>query len=270
MLGHFGLIPPKDAFPRAKAAALSALNIDDTVAGVHVSLGLVRLMYDWDWDDAEAEIQAALRLAPNDVGAHFAYGEWLTAMGRMQEAVRELERALDLDPLSSPISANLAAAYWSVGQYDRSLEQSRKTVELDPSLGAAHSLLAAQLARCGRHDEAIEAANKSGIDYPERRESTLGLVYAIAGRNNEARQVAEELEQQPLLRRVTSALAYIYGALGDLDQAFRLLDEAYETRVSNLIFIRNSPELRNLHYDPRYADLIRRIGFPEQQLQVTR
>jgi serine/threonine protein kinase/Flp pilus assembly protein TadD len=262
MLGHFGTLASADAFPKAKAAALRALEIDDTFASAHFSLAVVHLLYDWDWPGAETEIQRGLRLAPGDAGGHFAYGEWLTAMGRFEEAVMELERAFDLDPLSSPISANLASAYSFVRQYDRALEQIRKTVELDPSFIAAQGLLAILLSRAGYFDDAVAEAQKylflPGSDL--RCKSFLGTVYATAGRAEEAMRIAEELENQPQLRKLTSGLPHIYGALGDHDRALKWLEEAYEARVSNLIFICRAPELESLHGDPRFEELLRRIG----------
>jgi serine/threonine protein kinase/Flp pilus assembly protein TadD len=264
MLGHFGTLAPADAFPKAKAAALRALEIDETFAGVHFSLGVVRLLYDWDWSGAETEIQRGLQLAPNDAAGHFAYGEWLTAMGRFEEAIVELERALDLDPLSSPISANLASAYSFVSQYDRALEQIRKTVELDPSFFAAQALLALLLSRAGYFEDAVAEAQKclSLPGYELRGKGTLGVVYAIGGRTEEAMKIAGELENQPQLRKLTSGLPHIYGALGNRDQALKWLEEAYEARVSNLVFVCQAPELKSLHGDPRFEELLRRIGLP--------
>jgi len=264
MLGHFGNLAPADAFPKAKAAALRALEIDETFASVHFSLGVVRLLYDWDWSGAETEIQRGLQLAPNDAGGHFAYGEWLTAMGRFEEAVVELERALDLDPLSSPIGANLASAYCFVHQYDRGLAQIRKTVELDPSFIAAQSLLALLLSRAGYFEGAIAEVQKflslPGSDL--RGKTTLGLVYAITGRTEEARRIAGELENQPQLCRLTSGLPNIYGALGDQERTLQWLEEAYQARVSNLVFVCRAPELKTLHGNPRFQELVRRIGLP--------
>jgi eukaryotic-like serine/threonine-protein kinase len=264
MLGFFGALAPAEAFPNAKTAALRALEIDETFAGVHFSLGVVHLLYDWDFSGAETEIQRGLQLAPNDAGGHFAYGEWLTAMGRSEEAIVELERALDLDPLSSPISANLASAYSFVRQYDRALEQIRKTVELDPSFIAAQALLAVLLSRAGYFDDAVAEAQKcfSLPGYELRAKTTLGMVYAIAGRTEEARSIAGEIENQPLLSKLTSGLPHIYAALGDRDQAMKWLEEAYHARVSNLVFICRAPELESLHGDPRFEGLLRRIGLP--------
>ena len=264
MLGHFGLLAPADAFPVAKAAGLRALEIDETLAGVHFSLGIVRLLYDWDWPGSLADIQKGLSLAPNDAAGHFAYGEWLTVMGRLEEAVAEMEHAHDLDPLSSPISANLAAGYSFVRKHDRALDQIRKTVELDPQFYASQALFAVLLARAGRYDEAFVEAHKCILlpGFELRGQTTLGVVCALAGREQEARKAAAEIESQPPADRLASGLAAIYSVLGDRDLAFKFLEESFKVRFSNLVFIRHAPELRNLRGDPRFISLLRRIGLP--------
>jgi Flp pilus assembly protein TadD len=171
---------------------------------------------------------------------------------------------LDLDPLSSPIGANLASAYCFVHQYDRGLAQIRKTVELDPSFIAAQSLLALLLSRAGYFEGAIAEVKKflslPGSDL--RGKTTLGLVYAITGRTEEARRIAGELENQPQLCRLTSGLPNIYGALGDQERTLQWLEEAYQARVSNLVFVCRAPELKTLHGNPRFQELVRRIGLP--------
>jgi tetratricopeptide (TPR) repeat protein len=146
------------------------------------------------------EIQKGLELAPNDSAGHFVYGEWMTAMGRFEEAIVELEQALDLDPLSSPINANLSA-YCFVRQYDRALEQIRKTVELDPSFFAAEALLSWLLSRARYFEDAIAEAQKclSLPGYELRGKGTLGIACAIAGRTEEARSIARELTCDLLL-----------------------------------------------------------------------
>jgi serine/threonine protein kinase/tetratricopeptide (TPR) repeat protein len=272
MLGYFGVLAAADAFPKARAAALKAAQIDETDAGAHVLLGLVRLFYDWDWQGAEAEIQRGLSLAPNDAAGYFAHGAWLLAMGRCEEAILELERALELDPLSSPISAFLAGAYESARQYERALDQCRKTLELDPSFIAAQALLARLLACAGYHDEAVTEAQKCfllpGADLRSR--STLGLVYAIIGREDEARKIAGELEILQKPGNLASALPYIYGALADREKAIHWLEDSYKARVSSLVFITHAPEFESLHGDPRFEDLLRRIGLPEPQHELSK
>jgi tetratricopeptide (TPR) repeat protein len=269
MLGFFGVLAPADAFPKARAAALKALEIDETDVRAHVCLGLVRLFYDWEWQGAEAEIRRGLDLAPNNSAGHFAHGAWLLAMGRCEESILELKRALELDPLSSPINEFLVAAYNRARQYDHALEQCRNALELDPTFIAAQASLAVLLARTGRHNDAVTEAQKCfslpGSDL--RGRSTLGLVYAIAGRAEEARNIAGELESQQTPCNLASALPYIYAALGDRDHALQWLGEAYKERVSNLVFISQAPECDSLHGDPRFEDLLRRIGLLQPTVQ---
>jgi non-specific serine/threonine protein kinase len=262
MLGFFGALAPADAFPKARAAALRALEIDETLARVHFSLGVVRLLYDWDWTGAQNAIERGLELASNDAAGHFVHGEWLIVMGRLEEAIEELARALDLDPLSRPIGANLAAAYYIARKYDRALEQIRKTIELDPSFIAAQGFLAIVLARLGHYEDALAEAQKClALPGSELQgKSTLGMVYAIAGRTEEARKIVEEIESQPHARKLTSWLPYIYGVLGDRDQTLKWLEEGYQARVSNLVLNYRGPELESLHGDARFADLLSRIG----------
>src|SRR5215813_3501019 len=264
MLGYFGVLAPADAFPKARAAALKAVQIDETDTGAHIQLGLVRLFYDWEWQGAEAEIQRGLSLAPNDGAGHFAYGAWLLAMGHCNEAIVELRRALELDPLSSPIGSFLAGAYTLARQYECALEQCRRTVDLDPSFLAAQAHLARLLAHMGRYDDAIAQAQKCsslpGADL--RTRSTLGLVYAIIGREEEARNIAGELERQQKPGSLASALPYIFGALRDREKAFQWLEEAYRERVSSLVYISSQPVFDGLRGDPRFEGLLRRIGLP--------
>jgi TolB-like protein/DNA-binding winged helix-turn-helix (wHTH) protein/Flp pilus assembly protein TadD len=264
MLGYVGVLAPADAFPKSRAAALRALQIDETDVRAQVWLGLVKLFYDWDWQGAEIEICRALYLGANDPASHFAHGVWLLAMGRCEESILEMKQAIELDPLSSRINAFTIAAYSAARQHDNALEQCRKTLELDPTFVAARAHLAALLARLGRSDEAIAEAQKfytfTGGDV--RGKSTLGMVYAIAGRGEEARKIAQELESQAKPANLASALPYIYATLGDRDRAFYWLEEAYLARVSELVFISHAPDCDGLRGDPRFEDLLRRIGLP--------
>jgi TolB-like protein/Flp pilus assembly protein TadD len=264
MLGYSGVLAPADAFPQSRAAALQALEIDETDVSAHVWLGLKRLFYDWDWHEAEVEIRTALDLGPNDPTSHFAHGVWLLAMGRCEESILEMKRALELDPLSSPINAFTIAVYSGARLYDHALEQCQKTLELDPAFIATRAHRAALLARLGRYDEAIEEAQKfyalTAADL--RGKSALGRVYAIAGRVEEARNIAEELESQARPSNLASALPYIYAVLGDRDRALYWLEEAYRARVSELVFIGHAPDCDGLRGDPRFEDLLRRIGLP--------
>jgi tetratricopeptide (TPR) repeat protein len=185
-------------------------------------------------------------------------------MGRCEESILEMKRAIELDPLSSPINAFTIAAYSGARQYDNALEQCRKTLELDPTFTAAWALRATLLARSGRYDEAIAEAQRiyavTGADVGGK--SALGRVYAIAGKAEEARTIAKELESQAKPANLASALPYIYAALGDHDRALYWLEEAYRARVSELVFISHAPDCDSLRGDTRFEDLLRRIGLP--------
>jgi serine/threonine protein kinase/tetratricopeptide (TPR) repeat protein len=269
LLGYLGVLAPVDALPKARAAALKAVQIDVADVGARLLLGMVRLFFDWDWAGAESEIRRGLSLAPNEAGGHFAYGIWLMVMGRLEEAIAELEWALDLDPLSSTISSQLAASYYWAGRYDRALEQVRKTVELDPSFIPAQSLLATLLARIGRYDDAIAQAHKC-LSLPGaelRARTTLGMVYAMAGREEEAREIAGELEGLQKSLTFVSVLPYIHATLGDREKVLQWLEEAYKQRASYLVFIDQAPEFESLRGDPRFDDLLRRIGLPQPAAQ---
>jgi tetratricopeptide (TPR) repeat protein len=189
---------------------------------------------------------------------------WLLATGRCEESILAMKKALELDPLSSPINAFTIAAFSGARQYEQALEQCRTTLELDPAFLVARAQRAGLLARLGRCEEAIEEAQKfyalTAADI--RGKSTLGRVYAIAGRVEDARKIAEELESQARPSNLASGLPYIYAALGDRDRALYWLEEAYRARVSELVFISHAPDCDGLRGDPRFKDLLRRIGIP--------
>src|SRR5262249_1279062 len=152
----FGMLRPIDAFPRAKAASIKALEIEEAIASAHTMLGMVRLLYEWDWAEAERDLQRALRLDPNQANGRYAHGIWLLAMRRCEEAISEIRSALDMDPLCSHINYSLGLAYYWDRQYDRAIEQLQKTVELEPSFIVAQQVLALTYARTGMYKAAFE------------------------------------------------------------------------------------------------------------------
>jgi serine/threonine protein kinase len=261
MLGLLGAMRPADALPKARGAALKALERDDESGGAHVTLGIVRLLYEWDWSGARQELERALQIDPNNPYFRLCYGVWLNAMGRSQDAIGEMTAALDLDPLSSLISHNLASVYNRAGLEDQAIEQLLKTVELDPSFVASYGQLAVSYARKGMHDKAVELAEKfvalSGRD--TRSRCFLSMVYAISGKREEAIACMEDVKKDASFH---GGLAVIFASLGDREQAFEWLEKSYQERDAFLVFLPILPEFRNLHGDPRFADLLRRIGLP--------
>jgi len=264
MLGLLAAMRPADALPKAKAAALKALERDDESGGAHVTLGIVRLLYEWDWSGARQELERALEIEPNNPYFRLCYGVWLNAMGRSPEAIAEMTAALDLDPLSSLISHNLASVYNGAGLDGQAIEQYLKTLELNPSFVASYGQLAGLYARKGMHDKALELAEKfvalSGRD--TRSRCFLSMIYAISGKREEAIASVQDLKKDASF---PGGLAFVYASLDDRDLAFEWLEKSYRERDAYLVFLPILPEFRSLHSDPRFADLLRRIGLPTKR-----
>src|SRR5947199_60560 len=195
---EYGVVSPESAFPKAKAAASKALALDNTLAEAHTSLAFVSDLYDWDWQTAEREYKRAIALKPGYATAHHWYAWHLVVMGRNSEALAEMKKAGDLDPLSPIISAELAAVLCIAKLYDESVQQSRKTLEMHPNFAIAHYELAQALAQKGMHDTAISEL-RTAIDLSGGSaafHSELAYVYAISGRTQEATKIVEDLKER--------------------------------------------------------------------------
>jgi serine/threonine protein kinase/tetratricopeptide (TPR) repeat protein len=260
MFGMQGVMRPADVLPKAKAAALKALERDEESAIAHDSLGLVRL-YEWDWDGARAEFERALEIAPNDPICRICYGVWLSAMGRHKEAIAEMTAVLDLSPLSIFGSHSLAQVYDVAGLEEQAIEQSLKTIDLNPSFVPSYEQLALLYARRGICEKALEYAQKylSLRGHDARSRSISAGVYAICGKTDEARASIEELKRDAPSQGA-GGFAFIYAALRDSEKTFACLEKAYEERDLLLTFLYVRPEFRHLHCDPRFTDLLQRIG----------
>ena len=260
-----GSMPPNEMLPKAKAAALKALEIDETLAEPHVSLAHVKYMYDRDWAAAEREFKRAIELNPNYSVAHHWYAIYLSAVGRQREALAEMRRAQDLDPLSLSINMWLGRILAFSGQSDQAVEQLRKTVEMDPNFIQAHHRLGSLYEEKGMYDEAIsefrQVSKLSGGKPPGI--AALAHAYALAGKREEAQKNLDELLQLSKQRYVSpSSIAIIYAALGDKDKAFAWLEKANEVRDLNVVRLKVEARFASLRSDPRFADLARRIGIP--------
>jgi serine/threonine-protein kinase len=263
VLSYYSGIPPKQSFPRAKAAAMKVLEIEEALAEAHTSLGYVKAVYDWDWLGAERDFKRAIELNPSYSTAHHWYGLYLTMLGRFDEATAELKRAQELDPLSLIIQGNAAYPFYSSRQYDRAIEQYRRTLELDPDFGEAHFGLGMSYEQQGRYEEAIaefkQAISLSPNDFDYL--TALGHTYAASGRRSEAQKILEELKELSKQRYVSAYnMAVIHAGLGQKDQAFAWLEKAYEEHSSWMWVIKVEPRLDNLRPDPRFAALVRRVG----------
>jgi len=261
MLANFGFVPPNKAYPKAKEAALKALETDDSVAEAHTSLGFIKMAYDWDWTGGEREFQRAIELNPSSVTAHQLYGLALAAEGRFEEAIKELKRALELDPLSPSNNSALGTGFLCAQQYDQAIEQERKALDLDANFLPAHLFLGWSYVQKSMYKEGIAELEKAMAISPGNTLllSGLGYAYAAAGRKLEAQKVLDQLNDLAKQKYVPAMYrAWTYAGLGEKDKAFEWLEKGYEDR--SILSIKAYGVLAPLHSDPRWADLLRRMN----------
>lgn len=264
--GGFGIatLAPKEAFPKAREAAVRALEIDDTLAEAHASLAYCLANYDWNWASAEREFKRALELKPGYATAHHWYGFlYLASMGRLDEAIAEINQALELEPLSLPVGSNIGFLLYLARRYDDAIEHFRRNLEMDRSFVYSHWQMALTYEQCGRYDEAIAAFKKaialSGTSALPR--ALLARTYALAGRRSEASGLLAELNELSTQTYVSPyRIAAVHSALGDKDRAFKWLEHAYEGRDGWLIWLAVDPVIDNLRPDKRFTDLLNRVG----------
>jgi TolB-like protein/class 3 adenylate cyclase len=262
-----GSIPGREAMPKAKAAALEALEIDGGLAQAHTALGIVLLRHDWDFAAAERELRRAIEIEPSYAEGHRAYTEFLWAMGRHQEAVELGLRAVDLAPLDLRIRVLASETFFFAREFERGLEELEAVLELDPDYPRAHQDQVWLYEQLGWYEQAVAASERlmtlSG-DYEARDIATLRESYETSGAEGYWRGWLEALHRRARDHHVKpSVFVWYYAGLGDTEQAFRWLDQAYEERDSNLIWLNEDPAFDPLRSDPRFDDLLRRIGFPE-------
>jgi tetratricopeptide (TPR) repeat protein len=260
-LSFYGILPPKDTFPKAKALAKKALGMDDTLAEVHTSLAWISFAYDWEWTNAEMGFTKAIELNPDYVTAHHWYAGYLASIGRFDEAISEIKRTLELDPLSIRQHTELGNYFDWAGRSDEAIEQLNKALEMDPNYGLAYFHLGHTYKHTGLYDEAIEAFQKAielGISLAV---SELGSVYARSGEVDKAEKIIHELEERSKQEYVPKiSIAEIYGALGEMDKAFEWYNKAYEERDSLMFLLKTWPGFNNIRSDPRYTALLKKIG----------
>src|SRR5436190_13890706 len=258
---EYGVLAPTEAFPKAKAAAAKALALDNTLGEAHTSLAFVFDLFDWDWVAAEREYRQAVDLSPNYATVHQWYSWHLIVLGKTSEALTEMGRAESLDPLSLIISADMADVLLISRRYDESIRQSRKTMEMDPHFAVAHYQLGQAFVQKRMHDEGMaelqQAIGLSGGNKTFR--SALADAYAISGRRDIALEILKDLNNR-LSNGFSNAseIALIYIGLGDNDQAMTWLEKAYGERFNPSVLIR--PSFDPLRSDPRFQELLRRIG----------
>jgi serine/threonine-protein kinase len=260
------MTPPKEAGPKAKEAAKKALAIDDTLADAHLSLATTAHWYEWDWAAAEGEFKRAIELSPNDPRPRGYYSWYLALMGRNDQALAEAKRGQQLDPVSSEANLFVGSILVFTRQPDQAIEQLRSGIELDPTYWYAHDFLGRAYEQKERFPEAIAEFQRAVELEQDNAEnwSNLGHAYASSGKRTEALQIIDQLKVRSAHSYVAPySFAAIYAGLGDKDQAFAWLDHAYADRSGFLAFyFKTDAHMDSLRSDPRFADLVRRIGLP--------
>jgi serine/threonine protein kinase/tetratricopeptide (TPR) repeat protein len=256
-------VPSGDSYLRAKAAIEKALELNDGLGEAHATLGFIKTHYERDWSGAEQELKRAIELSPNSAIAHHWYADHLLARGRLAEYLVEMKRARDLDPLSPMINVDLDLYYFYSRDYDRAIEALKKTQILFPDFHPAHTFLASSYAQKGMYPEAIAEYQKALTlsKGHSRVLAALGFTYAISGDEASARKVLSQLEAIARERNVSPyRYVLVYSGLRDKDQAFKWLEEAYAQRDIMLIYINVTPFSDPLRQDPRFAELVQRMG----------
>jgi serine/threonine protein kinase/Tfp pilus assembly protein PilF/ribosomal protein L40E len=259
MYGSYHIMPAHEVYPKAKAAALKALEIDETLAEAYTSLAFEKYHYEWDWFGAESDFNWAFGLNPSYASAHSWYAAFLTSMGRFDEALTAIRRAQELDPLSLAIGATIGASYYYAGQHDQAIEQCKKALEMDPNFPWAHTVLANAYVQKSLFDEAItelqKAVELSGGSFEYL--ATLAHAYAVKGERDSALKIINELKEQSKHKYVPAyEMALIYVGLGEEEQAFEFLEKAVRERSDSLRHIKVDPRLESLHDDPRFIALL--------------
>jgi TolB-like protein/Tfp pilus assembly protein PilF len=253
---------PVQAMPRARAAALQALEIDDTLPEAHAALGLVKMLHDWDWPGAEQEFRRAIELNQNCSIAHQRLGLFFNLLGRADDAIAELRVAMKLDPLSAQIPQGLGIALLQLGQYDRAIEEMRTAVDLERNYHTTNYMLGWLHERKGELAEAVGFFEMVvATDDSPMYLAALGYAYAVYGLTDKARDVLDQLQKQSEERFVSQySLAMVHAGLGEADRAFEYLELAYEERADMMAWLKIGPEWTGLRADPRFQSLQRRVG----------
>jgi TolB-like protein/Flp pilus assembly protein TadD len=263
LLAFFGLAPPGEVMPRAKEAAHTALGIDDQLAEAHASLAGILKVYDWNWPASERAYLRALELNPNYTVAHRGYAAYLSALGKAEQAMRQIRRAHELDPLSLTINMELAWNLYMAREYDQSIEQALRTLELDPEFHPTQHILGMAYEQRGKYAQACAAFQRAAAGAQQHPSPVAGRahVLAIAGERGEAQRILEGLREAARQRYVSPYWpALICAGLGESEAAMEHLGRAYEQRDPWLVWLKTDPRLEVLHGEELFQSMLLRIG----------
>ncbi len=265
VMPQYSSMRSSEAMPKAKAAAVKALEMDESLGEAHATMGLIANNYDWDWPTAEREYKRAIALSPNYATAHHWYALYLMHMGRFDESLKEMTKAQELDPLSLIIGSVVGMVQRNAGHLDQAEIELRKTLELGPDFSMAHINLAITLFLQGRSAQAITEAREAVrlSNNAHHHAGFLGYMCAKAGQPEEARKILDELVARSADAYVAPThLALVHAGLDERDRMFDWLEKAYQERDALLPNTLINPFLADMRSDPRFADLVRRVGLP--------
>jgi tetratricopeptide (TPR) repeat protein len=269
LIGLWGFHPPKEIYPKAKAAAKKALEIDESLSEAHSSIGFVNAFYDWDWHAAECEFKNAIELNPKYATAHSWYSLYLAAMGRLDEAIDEQKKALELDPLSLIINAMMGLIFMFAGKYTDAVDQLQRTIEMDPNflnsyifLGQNYTVM--EWKGLGKYyPDSIKAFEKAkslsgGMTYVMGQ---LGMSYSLAGQKDNTKKILHQLEELRKEKYVSpEPFFHIFHGLGEQDKSFGYLEKMYEERTSLLPLYNVWAITENIRSTPTYKALMKKMG----------
>lgn len=260
-------VPRKVAMPRAKEAALTALKLDDSLAEAHASLAFVEMHYAWNWGESEREFRRAIELNPNYATAHQWFAYWWMVQGRRDESIAENELARKADPLSIIIRTDAVDLLCAAGRFDEAIRKAQEAMDLDPDFRLTHYFLALAYSEKQMYPEAF-AEYRKGLAMDSNDEwalSGLGRVYALTHDRTNAEKIIRRLRQDSRERPdLALEIALIYSALEEKNEAFDWLEKAYQNREGALILVNAYPFFDQVRSDPRFAELVRKIGLPEE------
>jgi TolB-like protein/Tfp pilus assembly protein PilF len=267
-IAPFDLLPPREAMPRAEAAARKSVELDEELAEAHAALALVYHHYHWKWKEAEAEYRRAIELNPNYADAHLWYSWLLLALNRRNEALEEIEKTMGIVQETDPhrlvaVHATRAQAYYFGREFERAIDECEKALQLDPSHFMLHYILGRAYRRLGQGTKAItqlKAAQKSASELP-LVDAVLGLAYAVSGRKEQTQQVIDAFKAVAGKRYIPPTyFGILYAGMGDKDKCLEWLEKAYQERADLLTWLNVEPMMDDVRSDPRFRDLIKRIG----------
>lgn len=271
LLPDYSSVAPTDAFPRAKEAAIAALEIDENANEAHTSLAFAKMNYEWDWSGTEREFKRAIELNPNYATAHQWYAVYLTWMGRHDEAIGGIMRAKHLDPMSLVINTNVGRRFYFAREYDQAISQLRGTLELDANFGPAYYELGLAYEQKGMLEEAIPAFQKAVALSTDNGGVLSGLAraYAVAGRRADAEKALKRLTRLRAKKYISAyGIALVYEALGEKHLVFTWLQKAYEERAAEMPLLKVDPRLDSVRSDPRFEALQRKIGLSSTEAPI--